>query len=165
MDDLEKLKADLLNSRTEEMRLREENNRFRLILFAGSVADEMAEPNAIYLAQKRLHIETMPIERIMQMLELLEAASHDYAEILHSKLSKAEITEHVRKREEKKLADAKAYRANKNLTIGQRIEKKEAKVQLSAEEKAIRGLAKQLNLTYDAAKVMFMNMTMKKEKV
>ena len=161
--DLEKLKVLLLESQVEINKLREENNRFRLILFASPLDDEMAEPNAIYLAQKKLHIEVMPIERIMQMLELLEAHARSYAEILHTKLSKTQITEVVNKRNEAKLKAAREYRASKNLSVGERVEKKEKKEQLSAEEKAIRGLAKQLNLTYDAAKVMFMNMTMKKE--
>ena len=161
---ISKLKTDLINARSEINKLREENNRFRLVLFSSPLDEEMAEPNAIYLAQKKLHIEAMPIEQIMQMLELLEAHARVHAEILHTKLSKAEITEVVKKRDEAKLKAAREYRATKNLSIGERVEKKEKKEQLSAEEKAIRGLAKQLNLTYDAAKVMFMNMTMKKEK-
>lgn len=144
---LEDYQTRLALAQGEIDKLREENNKFRLLL----LTQEM-EPNSIYIAQQKQTWAAMPLDKAMAFLELFETHTKIFAEIVHSQMNSKQIKEYVTEREERKKAAAKEYRDAKS---------PEKKAQVAAAQgysKAARSLAKTLKITYDAAEKMLEGM-------
>lgn len=154
---LEEYKSALALAQGDIAKLRDENNRFRLMLLTPEL-----EPDTLFLAQKKISEAARPIEDLMMFLELHEAHVKLYSELVHTKMTKVQITEHVKEREQRKLTKAREYREAKNVPIEQRVERKMLSLEEAKIEKAVKSLAKSLKITYDAARVMIAGMEIKK---
>lgn len=154
---LEEYKIALAAARSDNEKLREENNRFRLLLLTTPI-----EVDQVYLAQQKPHWAARSTEDLMMFLELYEAHARIFAELVHSKMSKTQVKEFLDKKAKSKEKAARDFRVKNNVGMTEQ-EKQESKI-LSTEEaakaKAIKSLAKSLKITYDAAAKMLGKMTL-----
>ncbi len=146
---LEEYQTALTLATGEAEKLRDENNKYRLLLMTAEL-----EPNQIYLAQQKQMWTALPLDKAMAFLELFEAHTRIFAEIVHSQMNSKQIKEYVADRDERKKKAAQDYRETKNGTP----EVRAANRVNGAQEKAVKQLAKTLKITYDAARMMLEGM-------
>ena len=141
----------------ENARLAEENGRFRLLM----LQEKTAAFDPIHLANKKIHWAELPVEELLDFLELFESHSKALSEILHLKSTKATLVEYTKQREEKKAQAAREYRekVGTGMSDEERALRKALTREDAAKEKAITGIMKSLKISREAAEAMVKSMT------